>query len=49
MGVNHVESPSMFTLWKLALQDRQAALQQLRYLHEQEGGTFTLLATALLR
>jgi hypothetical protein len=49
MRVAHVPASAFFTLWKLSLQDRGAARQQLMYLHAHEGGTFDLAGTVLLR
>jgi hypothetical protein len=49
LGVNHLPAASLFALWKLSLEDRSAARQQLLYLHAHQGGTFALAGSTLLR
>lgn len=49
LGVNHLPASSLFALWKLSLQDRGGARQQLQYLHAHQGGTFELAAATLLK
>jgi hypothetical protein len=49
MGVAHVPSSAFFALWRLSLEDRGSARQQLAHLHAHAGGTFELAGSTLLR
>ncbi len=44
MGAGHVTAPTLFSLWKLSLQEPDRARAQLERLHAQDGGTFQLPA-----
>jgi hypothetical protein len=47
MGASHLPGATLFTLWKLSLQGSDRARAQVERLHEHEGGTFELSASAL--
>jgi hypothetical protein len=40
MGAGHLTAPSLFAIWKLALQEPERARAQVERLHAQDGGTF---------
>ena len=44
MGVSHVAGSTLFALWKLSLQEPDAARQQVQRLQGHEGGTWDLPA-----
>ena len=44
MGAGHVTAPTLFSLWKLSLQEPDRARVQMERLHAQDGGTFQLPA-----
>jgi hypothetical protein len=48
MGVIHIAATTLFTLWKLSLQEPERARDQVRRLPEQTGGTFELPSTVLV-
>lgn len=47
LGATGVTSATLFTLWKLTLQDRDWAKQQVRRLHTEESGFFQIAPSAL--
>ena len=47
MGVSHVQAPTLFALWTLALQDPDRARAQIERLHAQDGGTFDIPPSVL--
>lgn len=47
MGASHVTGPTLFTLWKLSLQEPDRAREQVLRLLAHEGGTFQLPLSAL--
>jgi hypothetical protein len=47
MGASHVTGPTLFSLWKLSLEDVDRARAQLERLHAEAPGTFELSAAAL--
>lgn len=47
MGAGHVTAPTLFSLWKMSLQEPDRARSQLERLHAQDGGTFVLPPSAV--
>jgi hypothetical protein len=47
MGASHLAGATLFTLWKLSLQDVERARAHVERLHAHEGGTFELPASVL--
>jgi hypothetical protein len=48
MGAGHVTAPTLFTLWKLSLQEPDRAREQVQRLHDHDGGTFQLPPSTLI-
>lgn len=48
LGATGVASATLFTLWKLTLQDRDWAKQQVRRMHTEESGFFQIAPSALV-
>jgi hypothetical protein len=48
MGASHVAAPTLFTLWKLSLQEPDRARGQVQRLHDHDGGTFQLPPSVLV-
>lgn len=46
LGVSHVTAPTLFSLWKLSLQEPERAREQVLRLHAHDGGSFELPAYA---
>jgi hypothetical protein len=48
MGVSHAPASTLFAIWKLSLEERERAREQVQRLHKHGGGTFELPASARL-